>query len=91
MIQLECITNWRKALTLSACFVFTLAISSACKKSSAAPFGTNIFSIDDLIASGATENFDLITYTVLEDSIRTDNQNFAILGAYGDQIGRAHV
>lgn len=75
--------NWRKAILLSACFVFTLSILPSCKKTSS-KFGTEALDINDLLASGGVDTFQLKTYSVLEDSLPTDNQIFGIFGAYHD-------
>ncbi len=75
--------NWRKAILLSACFVLTLSFLPGCKKTSS-PYGSEVLSVEDLLASGGKDTFQLKTYSVLEDTLNTDNQNFATLGAYHD-------
>ena len=75
--------NWRKVILLSACFVFTLSILPSCKKT-ASKFGTEALDINDLLANGGVDTFQLKTYSVLEDSLTTDNQIFGIIGAYHD-------
>lgn len=75
--------NWRKAILLSACFVLTLSVLPGCKKTSS-PYGSEALSVEDLLASGGKDTFQLKTYSVLEDTLNTDNQNFATLGAYHD-------
>lgn len=75
--------NWRKGILLSACFVFTLSILPSCKKTSS-QFGTEALDINDLLAAGGKDTFELKTYSVLEDSLPTDNQIFGNLGAYHD-------
>lgn len=75
--------NWRKVILLSACFVFTLSILPGCKKTSS-KFGTEALDINDLLASGGVDTFQLKTYSVLEDSFTTDNQIFGIVGALHD-------
>nr|WP_294858928.1 DUF4270 family protein [uncultured Fluviicola sp.] len=75
--------NWRKVILLSACFVFTLSILPSCKKTSS-KFGTEALDINDLLATGGVDTFDLKTYSVLEDSLTSDNQIFGVVGAYHD-------
>jgi hypothetical protein len=76
--------NWRKVIILSACFVFTLSILPGCKKTSS-KFGTEALDINDLLATGGVDTFQLKTYSVLEDALTTtDNQIFGIVGAYHD-------
>lgn len=75
--------NWRKGILLSACFVFTVSVLPSCKKTSS-KFGSEALSIEDLLAAGGKDTFQLKTYSVLEDSLPTDNQIFGTLGAYHD-------
>lgn len=75
--------NWRKAILLSACFVLALSVLPGCKKTSS-PYGSEALSVEDLLASGGKDTFQLKTYSILEDTLNTDNQNFATLGAYHD-------
>lgn len=84
MMNLKKLTNnWRKGILLSACFVFTVSLLPSCKKTSS-EFGTEALDINDLLAAGGKDTFQLKTYTVLEDSLPTDNQIFGTLGAYHD-------
>jgi len=75
--------NWRKVILLSACFVFTLSILPGCKKT-ASNFGSEALDINDLLAAGGKDTFQLKTYSVLEDSLTTDNHIFGTIGAYHD-------
>jgi hypothetical protein len=75
--------NWRKGIVLSACFVLALSILPSCKKK-ASKFGTEALDVNDLIAAGGVDTFQLKTYSVLADSIPTDNQIFGTIGAYHD-------
>ncbi|MDF3027615.1 MAG: hypothetical protein K0S23_1922 [Fluviicola sp.] len=84
MMNLKKLTNnWRKGILLSACFVFTVSVLPSCKKTSS-EFGTEVLDINDLLAAGGKDTFELKTYTVLEDSLPTDNQIYGTLGAYHD-------
>ncbi|WP_343637243.1 DUF4270 family protein [Fluviicola sp.] len=75
--------NWRKGILLSACFVLTLSVLPGCKKTSS-PFGSEALSVEDLLAAGGKDTFQLNTYSVPFDTLATDNQNFGTLGAYHD-------
>lgn len=75
--------NWRKGILLSACFVLALSILPGCKKSSS-KFGTEALNVEDLLAAGGVDTFQLSTSSVLFDTLDTDNQIFANLGAYHD-------
>ncbi len=75
--------NWRKAILLSACFVLTLSILPGCKKTSS-PYGSEALSVEDLLASGGKDTFQLKTTSVLFDTLNTDNQIFGTVGALHD-------
>lgn len=74
--------NWRKVLTLSAVFLFT-GIFLGCKKHQNG-LGTDVLDPNSLLASGGVDTFTLITSSFYEDSSRTDNQAFGMVGAYLD-------
>lgn len=81
------INNWREVVLLSACFVLAGGVISSCKKSKTA-IGTEALDVADLLASGGIDTFQLVTYSVDEDSIPTDYQAFGTLGAFHDpQLG----
>ncbi|MNU79657.1 hypothetical protein D3C71_692720 [compost metagenome] len=75
--------NWRKAFLLSACFVLAISVLPSCKKKSSA-FGTEALNVEDLLAAGGKDTFQLKTFSVDEDSIPTDNQVYGTLGACHD-------
>ncbi len=75
--------NWRKGILLSACFVFTVSVLPSCKKTSS-QFGSEALSIEDLLAAGGKDTFQLNTSSILFDTLPTDNQIFGTLGAYHD-------
>lgn len=75
--------NWRKAILLSACFVLTLSVLPGCKKTSS-PYGTEVLNVDELLAAGGKDTFQLKTSSILFDTLATDNQVFGTLGAYHD-------
>jgi hypothetical protein len=75
--------NWRKGILLSACFVFTVSVLPSCKKTSS-KFGTEALDINELLAAGGVDTFQLKTSSILFDTLATDNQIFGTLGAYHD-------
>lgn len=75
--------NWRKGILLSACFVFTVSVLPSCKKTSS-KFGTEALNVDELLASGGVDTFQLSTSSILFDTLPTDNQIFGNVGAYND-------
>ncbi|MNK05437.1 hypothetical protein D3C87_233190 [compost metagenome] len=75
--------NWRKATILSACFVLAVSVLPACKKKSSS-YGTEVINIEDILASGGTDTFQLRTSSVLMDTLSTANRVYGVLGAYHD-------
>jgi len=75
--------SWRKGLTLSATFLLAFAVIVSCKKHTNT-LGLGALDPNALLASGGTDTFKLITYSVVEDTTPTDNQVFALLGAFND-------
>lgn len=76
---------WRKGLVLSATFLFSLFLIASCKKKDSF-IGQNSINQNDLLSSGGIEIFDLTTFTILEDSIISDNPAFGIIGSYNDPV-----
>lgn len=75
--------NWRKATILSACFVLAVSVLPACKKK-INPYGTEVINIEDILASGGTDTFQLRTSSILLDTVSTANRVYGVLGAYND-------
>lgn len=75
----------RSGLFLSACFVSIASLFTSCKKSNS-DLGIGILNADQLIQAGGVDTFSLVTYTIAEDSLPTDNQNYAVLGSCHDPI-----
>lgn len=75
--------NWRKAILLSACFVLAISVLPACKKKTSL-IGTEALNVEDLLAAGGKDTFQLKTYSIEEDSIPTGNQPYGTLGICND-------
>lgn len=75
--------NWRKATILSACFVLAVSVLPACKKKTSL-YGTEVINIEDILASGGTDTFQLRTSSILLDTVSTSNRLYGVLGAYND-------
>jgi Domain of unknown function (DUF4270) len=75
----------RSGLFLSACFVSIACVFTSCKKTTS-DLGIGILNADQLIEAGGVDTFSLVTYTVAEDSLPTDNQSYAVLGSCHDPI-----
>lgn len=77
--------NRRKASLLSACFLLALATLVACKKETNT-IGSSGLNPESLLKSGGVDTFSLETYTVIDDSIKTDDAIYTFLGAYHDPL-----
>lgn len=76
-------TSGRKVFSLSAAFLLGLLFVTSCKKENST-IGLNTLDPESLLASGATDTFQISTYTTVEDSVPTDGQSLLLLGAYND-------
>lgn len=83
MNQQTYLASGRKVLSLSAAFLLGLSFLTSCKKESSS-IGLNNLDPEYLLSSGATDTFQISTYTTVEDSIPTDGQSLFLLGAYND-------
>lgn len=66
-------------------FLLALAISSSCKKQDSKN-GKDFLSSQYGINSIKVDTFDLVTYSVIEDSIRCTNNSHTLLGLYNDPV-----
>lgn len=82
-MQQNSICTWRRVLQLSATFLLIVLVASACKKKDSS-LGMNALDDNDLLNSAQVDTFQLRTYTILEDSVITDNPAYAVLGSYND-------
>jgi hypothetical protein len=76
---------WRKGVTLSATFLFSLFLIVACKKKENL-IGQNTIDQNELLVSGGIDTFTLFTSSYHPDSIISDNAAFGILGSYVDPV-----
>jgi len=77
---------WRKEIVLSATFLLAICVfSTSCKKKESL-LGQSAIDQNDLLTSGVQDTFSLHTYTILEDSVISDNPAFALLGSYNDPV-----
>lgn len=74
---------WRKIIIFSALLFITTFISTSCKKVDS-QLGANALDDGDLLHSKQVDTFSLVTYTVVDDSVITDNPAYALLGSYRD-------
>ncbi|HRP52976.1 MAG TPA: DUF4270 family protein [Fluviicola sp.] len=83
MNQKNILKSWREVFILSACFLIAVGFITSCKKKSTS-LGAEVLNVDDLLAAGGIDTFNLISYSVDEDSIPTDYQAYGTLGCYHD-------
>ena len=74
---------WRNGVMLSATFLSGIFLFSACNKADST-LGLNALDPSDLLNATQVDTFMLETYTVVEDSVITDNPAFSLLGSYND-------
>lgn len=75
----------RKVVLLSATFFCIAAIASSCTKDED-DFGANLQPNGDLLNYEIIDTFSLKTFSVEDDSMRTDETTFNLLGSYVDPV-----
>lgn len=76
---------WRKGIVLSATFLLSSLLIVSCKKKDTL-IGQNTIDQTDLLNSGGVDTFSLITFSIAEDSVISDNPAFGIVGSYHDPV-----
>lgn len=76
--------KWRKAIWLFAAFFCFSVVFSACKKKKN-PLGEGVYPSDYIMGSTVVDTFNIISYTVLEDTTLTKDPEFNLLGVYNDE------
>jgi hypothetical protein len=75
--------SWRKVFTLSATFLLALFLIVSCKKKDT-NLGMNNLDPNELLNSNSVDTFELITFTIEDDSVITKDPVYAVLGNYND-------
>jgi hypothetical protein len=75
--------TWREVLRLSATFLLAILLITSCKKKDST-LGTNVLDPNSLLNSAQIDTFSLTTFTVVDDSVITDNPAYSVLGSYND-------
>jgi hypothetical protein len=75
--------SWRKVFTLSATFLLALFLIISCKKKDT-NLGMNSLDPNELLNSTSVDTFELITFTIEDDSVITKDPVYAVLGNYND-------
>lgn len=75
--------SWRKVFTLSATFLLALFLIVSCKKKDT-NLGLNNLDPNELLNSNSVDTFELITFTIEDDSVITKDPVYAVLGNYND-------
>lgn len=76
---------WRKGLILSATFFLSAAFLFSCKKKDNL-LGQSAVDPNELLNSGGIDTFQLVTFSIQEDSVISDNPAYALLGSYNDPV-----
>ena len=66
-------------IAISAIFI------ASCKKKENA-LGKDLLNSDSYLSGTTTDTFDIISYSIIEDSIVTDNASNVVLGSYNDPV-----
>ncbi|MCE2743727.1 MAG: DUF4270 domain-containing protein [Fluviicola sp.] len=77
--------KWRKGLSLSATFLFTLLVLAACKKHQT-KLGKDAIDSDEYLISGGIDTFKLTTSSVFADSVESGDTYYNFLGSYNDPV-----
>lgn len=77
--------NWRKGWFLSATFLLLFLVTTSCKKQNHT-LGQDVLDPNELLTSGGTDTFQLVTSSFSVDSMITDNIGYGILGSYNDPV-----
>lgn len=78
--------NLKRPLLRAALFFITIAlVATSCKKPEE-EIGLELQPGSDLLQPNVTDTFSINAYTVIDDSVRTDKLNPAIVGAYIDPV-----
>lgn len=85
MIKLNDFIQQRKVLLLSATFLCSVLWITSCKKKDD-DFGANLQPNGDILDYEITDTTSLITYSVEDDSLRTDETTLNLLGSYVDPV-----
>lgn len=75
----------RRPAQRAAVFLSALLVAAACTKPEA-DVGIDLQDEDNLLSVEGLDTFSLRTYTLPEDSVRSDNLNPALVGFYGDPV-----
>jgi hypothetical protein len=70
---------------LKALSVLIVLMLFSCKKRESS-VGKEVLNQNDLLGSHQMDTFQLITYSLAEDSVISDNPTYALLGAYSDPV-----
>ena len=85
MIKLNDFIQQRKVLLLSATFLCSVLWLTSCKKEDD-DFGANLQPNGDILDYEITDTSSLTTYSVFDDSLRTDETTLNLLGSYVDPV-----
>lgn len=73
----------RKAFLLSAFFLLFFFTLNSCKKPES-KVGAEVYDQNELLDAKGVDTFELVTYSIIKDSSRTNHLNTILLGSYND-------
>lgn len=85
MIKIKNVITWRGALMLSAAFFCLALVATSCKKKKS-PIGEEALPPGSVLSSSGVDTFQLLTYTIEEDSTVSMDPRFNLLGSYNDPV-----
>jgi hypothetical protein len=74
---------WRRLIGLFVVFLFSVTVLISCKKRES-NVGLGVMDPNELLGSSQVDTFQLSTFSILEDSVISDNPAYALLGSYND-------
>ncbi len=75
--------QWRRVIQLSATFLLLIFVAVSCKKKDS-KVGENELDPNSLLQGAQVDTFALTTFTIIDDSVITDNPAYSLLGSYND-------
>lgn len=77
---------WRKGWFLSATFLLVLSIATVSCKKEVSQLGNDVVDNSELLESGVIDTFSICTHTYYEDSVKSNDRFFGIIGSYNDPV-----
>lgn len=79
------IKEWRKIVLFFAAFFCLGLVLASCKKKKNY-VGKDLLYSDEIMSSGGVDTFQIKSYTVIEDSVKSADPEFNLIGSYTDEV-----